>query len=94
VFETVCDKLGLASCDHKAAQTVAKIIIELEQRGVREPAMLRKMTATLFRRWREAAAVTQCEVTEPRKGRSHCSFLQSESRGLATAERGVGKPVF
>lgn len=67
VFETVCDKLGLASCDHKAVQTVAKIIIELEQRGVREPAMLRKMTATLFRRWREAAAVTQCEVTEPRK---------------------------
>jgi hypothetical protein len=67
VFETVCDKLGLASCDHKAAQTVAKIIIELEQRGVREPAMLRKMTVTLFRQWREAAAFTQSEVTEPRK---------------------------
>jgi hypothetical protein len=55
VFEAVCDKLGLASCDHKAAQTVAKTILELEQRGVREPAMLRKMTVTLFRQWREAA---------------------------------------
>jgi hypothetical protein len=65
VFEAVCDKLGLASCDHKAAQTVAKIIIELERRGVREPAMLRKMTATLFQQRREAAAFTQCDVTEP-----------------------------
>jgi hypothetical protein len=62
VFEAVCDKLGLASCDHKAAQTVAKIIIELEQRGVREPGMLRKMTAKLFRESREAAAFTQCEA--------------------------------
>jgi hypothetical protein len=34
VFEAVCD----ASCDHKAAQTVAKIIIGLEQRGVRDAA--------------------------------------------------------
>jgi hypothetical protein len=67
VFEAVCDKLGLASCDHKAAQTLAKTILELEQRGVRDPAMLRKMTVTLFRQWREAAAFTQCKVTEPRK---------------------------
>jgi hypothetical protein len=66
-FEAVCDKLGLASCDHKAAQTVAKMIIALEQRGVREPAMLRKMTAKLIREPRAAAAFTQCEVTAPPK---------------------------
>jgi hypothetical protein len=53
VFGAVCDKLGLAFCDHKAAQTVTKIMIELEQRGVREPAMLREMTLTLFSQRRE-----------------------------------------
>jgi hypothetical protein len=52
VFEAVCDKLELAAC-HKATQTVAKIIIELEQRGVREPAMLREMALTLFSQRRE-----------------------------------------
>jgi hypothetical protein len=31
VFEAVCSKLGLAACDRKATQTVAKTIIELEQ---------------------------------------------------------------
>jgi hypothetical protein len=48
VFVAVCSKLGLANRSDELTETVAKTIIELAQRGVRDPEKLRKMTLREF----------------------------------------------
>jgi hypothetical protein len=48
VLVTVCDRLGLVDRADKITAAVAKTIIELAQRGVRDMEMLRKMTLMEF----------------------------------------------
>ena len=48
VFVSVCAKLGLVDRTDKLTEAVAKTIIELAQRGVRNTEMLRKMTLQEF----------------------------------------------
>ena len=48
VFLDVCSKLGLADRSDKMTETVAKTIIELAQRGVRDVDTLRKMALREF----------------------------------------------
>jgi hypothetical protein len=48
VLVDVCERLGVADRSDKVAEAVAKTIIELAQRGVRDTAMLRKMTLMEF----------------------------------------------
>jgi hypothetical protein len=49
VYATVCSRLGLTRIPSaKSTETVAKTIIELAQRGVRNTEMLRKMTLAEF----------------------------------------------
>ena len=48
VFVAVCRKLDLADRSDPLTQAVAKKIIELAQRGVRDKDMLRKMTLSEF----------------------------------------------
>jgi hypothetical protein len=48
VFVAVCGRLGLADRTDKMTEAVAKAIIELAQRGVRDTGMLRKMTLQEF----------------------------------------------
>lgn len=47
-FEGVCDALGLVARRDPATELVAKKIVELAQRGVRDAATLRKMTLEEF----------------------------------------------
>jgi hypothetical protein len=48
VFVTVCGRLGLTDRSDKVTETVARKIIELAQRGVRDAAALRQMTLREF----------------------------------------------
>jgi hypothetical protein len=48
VFVTVCSRLGLTDRTDKVTETVARKIIELAQRGVRDAAALRQMTLREF----------------------------------------------
>jgi hypothetical protein len=48
VLVGVCERLGVADRADKVTEAVAKTIIELAQRGVRDTAMLRKMTLMEF----------------------------------------------
>ena len=48
VFVAVCNRLGLADRTDTMTETVAKTIIELAQRGVRDTETLRKMTLGAF----------------------------------------------
>ena len=48
VFVAVCGRLGLADRSDQMTETVARTIIELAQRGVRDVETLRKMTLQEF----------------------------------------------
>jgi len=48
VFVAVCIRLGLADRSDPATQMVAAKVIELRQRGVRNPETLRRMTLQEF----------------------------------------------
>jgi len=48
-LESVCDTLRLKMVDDAATRLVAQKIIELAQRGVRDPATLTKLTLKEFK---------------------------------------------
>ncbi len=47
-FVAACDALRLKICDDPATRLVAEKVIELTQRGIRDPKMLRKLTLEAF----------------------------------------------
>ncbi len=47
-FVAACDALRLETCDDPATRLVAEKVIELAQRGIRDPDTLRKLTLAAF----------------------------------------------
>jgi hypothetical protein len=95
VLVAVCRELGLADRPDSVTEHVAKTIIELAQRGVRDKETLRKMTLTEFNvveqgrpNWRQSGApIDDVSRIRDRATRLFALALQAREQGHASADK-------